>query len=341
MYDVDISYAATKAHVYRTYLIPIDYIKREIAGAGTLEEMLGYLHMTAYGEEIAKLSDVNLPKILEVFKRVFTKRVSMFSRMLGKKERDVVDSYLLKLDIERVLEILAEKIANKKHKDRDYYELPFSKVDYAKLLSAETVDECIDILLREPLNIENLYVELWKRYRSLFIIELGLLSSNYMNLIKNIEKLSGEDKDVIFDMIGTDIDILNISIALGPILYGYSPELINKMFIPFRYRISTKALREAYKIESKTILKIVPEDYKSIVEYYLVGDDVKARVHAQRLILRKIFTVLPRAPISFAYVFGILRLFEFEYKNLGIIASGIESGLKADKIREMIVLDEL
>lgn len=341
MHDVDIAYAATKAHVYRTYLIPIDYIKREIAGARTLEEMVGYLHATAYGAEITKIGEINLVGVLKVFRKVFTDRVSMFSRMLGKKEKDVVDSYLLKLDIEKVMEILAEKIAQKKHKEKEYYASPFSKVDYDELLVLETIDDCIDILLEEPLNLEHLYVDLWSKYRKLYILEMGLLSSYYARLIERIDRLSREDKELISDMVGTDIDIMNISIALGPILYGYSPGLINKMFIPFRYKVSTETLKETYKVEAKTILKIVPKDYEQIVEYFLVGDDIRARVLAQRLILRKMLLILPRAPISFAYVFGILRLFEFEYRNLNTIAGGIESGLGPEKIRQLIISDEL
>ena len=55
---------------------------------------------------------------------------------------------------------------------------------------------------------------------------------------------------------------------------------------------------------------------------------------------KKILSILPRYPIHFAYVYGVIRLFEFEYRNLKSIAESIYYGLPPSEIRELLIIDE-
>ncbi len=339
--DIDIAYAATRAHAYRTYLIPSRYIKRELGGSKSLDEFVSYLHMTHYRDKLSGLGEVSLEELIKLFRTVFSERVATLSKGLPEKYHDFVRNYLLIFDIESVMEILSEKISGKPHRELEYYRYPFSAVDFSGFLAAPNPESLIMMLLKEPLAMEEDTVDLWRRYKTLYVVEMGLLRAYYVRLIQLSEELPGEEKEAIMDILGPEIDIMNISIAIGPMLYGYSPSLAARMLIPYKYKVPASALMETYRPEARAMMALIPEEYRPVARSFLMREDVTARTLTRRLILRHILTILPKLPISFAYIFGIIKLCEFEYRNLIAIAKGISLGLSSERIRSLLIVDEI
>lgn len=340
MHEIDIVYASTRAHAYRTYLIPLETIKRDLINSKSLEELVGFLQLTRYRDYMVQLAEVTLESLVNGFKSYFSDIAERFIKVLPGNARDLMETHLFRFDIDGVLEVISEKMAGIEHKSRDYYVLPFTKVDIGRFLKAETVDACVDQLAYPPFNIDKAYIDLWKKYRTIYIIEMALRRQYYIKYIRALEHLEEEDRDSLGEIIGTEIDITNIAIAIGPLLYGYSPSIAWDMLIPYEYKVSLESLKKAYGLETEVIMKMVPEPYKDVAEYYLVGSDIKAKSLGGRIIMRKILAMLHKFPIHFTYVYGIIRLFEFEYRNLKAIAESIYYGLAPTEIKELLILDE-
>ena len=339
-YEVDIVYIATKAHAKKLYLIPPLVLKRDIAASKNLEELTSYLHLTYYRDELMALGKVSLGELIKVFKKVFCERVKSFVDLLPRKFRRFMEQYLMLFDIEGVIEILAEKMGGRKHREIEYYAYPFSRVDFEYLLSEGDLESSVLALMGPPLYLSRETVDMWTKYRSLYIIELGLLREYYIRLLEILNKMPSDEAEALREIIGVEVDTANISIIVGPMLYGYSPEIALKMLIPYTYKVSLSSLKEAYGLEAKVLTKLVPEEYRDVVENLLAGNDVLAKCLTYRLILRRIKSILPRYPVSFAFVFGVIKLFEFEYRNLRLIAECIEGGLSPAEISSLLIVDE-
>jgi len=340
MHDVDLVYVVTRAHAFRTYLIPFSIIKRDLINVKSLEEFVSFLHMTYYRDPLTAISEINLENVVGVFKKCFVDRFKRFINMTPSKYLDLIDAYTYSFDVDSVLQVVAEKISGVRHRSPEYYAPPFSKIDIERFISMEDIEQCIELLKETPFCLEKDVIDMWKKYRAIYIIEMALRRQIYVRYVAALEKVSDEDRKGLLEIIGTEIDMANISIVIGPMLYGYSPSIAWRMLIPFEYRVNLNALKKAYGLESDIILKLVPDIYRGIVEYYLAGLDMKAKSLARRMILRKILSVLPRYPINYTYVFGIIKLLEYEYKNLKMIAEALDYGISPREIKDLLILDE-
>jgi len=294
--------------------------------------------MTFYRTYLATLGEVDKDSLISVFKSCFSDRVKRLVDLLPELYKRFMDDYLLVFDIDSVMEILGEKIRGVGHMEPQYYSYPFSKVDYGLFVNLEGVDEAVHQMLKDPFNLEPWIVEMWEKYRELYIIDMGLRRAYYMKLLDDLERFSRDEYEAVLEIVGVEIDLTNISIIVGPMLYGYSPKIALDMLIPFSYGVSLSKLRSAYTLEVKTLTQLVPSKYREVVEYYLMGDDVLARSRMYRLVQQRAYTLLPKNPIGFGYVFPIIKLVEFEYRNLKLIAEAVDIGLSSNEIKSLIIV---
>jgi|GEM_PF-4717261 len=336
----DLSYIVVRMHALKTYLIDPAYLKNYIVNATSLEELASYLYGTYYREKLARLEKkVTKNTIMDVIRSVFEERCRMLISSLPYPYSEFVQNYVLRFDIKSLVRILAEKYKEIPHEPIESYRYEFSVLDYASLLKARSIEELLKILPSSFFgDVSKLALELWERYKSLYAVELVLWSTYYRKLIRFLRELPSEEAEFVWRCLGVEVDLMNISIVLGPMKYGFSVDYLDRMLIEKSYRVMVSELRKIYGLEPRLATRVVPEVYREVVEQYLIGADFYAKTLGERIIMKEVLSILPRDPIGFGYVFGILKLFEFEFENLRVVVESIVKGLRKDMIQRMVII---
>lgn len=336
----DLAYLTARCHANRVRLIDTAYISNYLAKAKSLDEFVNYMYATYYGEKLTQLGkEISEDALLRLFLDVFEERLQMILSGLPRPYDEFMRSYILKFDIKNLLRILSETIRGIPHAPAESYRYKFSMLNYEQLLKAGNMKELLEVLPKALFGEAlELAMNLWEKYKSFYAIELSFWSTYYKKLIEKLKEIPGEDAAIIWAIIGTEIDLTNISIALGPMKYGFAVDYLDKMLIEKSYRVAVKKLKELYALEGRSVVEVVPQVYSEIIEQYLIGMDFFARTLGERLILREALRALPKNPIGFPYVFGIYKLFEFEYENLRILTEAIAKGLRHEIIQQMIIV---
>lgn len=336
----DLVYLATRCHANRARLIDPAYIQNYLAKARSLEELVSYMYTTYYSEKLTQLGrELTGHKLLRLFLDVFEERLQMILRYLGSPYDEFMRYYILRFDVRSVLRIMSEIIENIPHGPVESYKHRFSALNYEQLLKAKDLEEFLEILPGDLFGeAPKLALTLWDKYKSFYAVELSIWSAYYKGLIRELEEIPDEDANAIWAIIGTEIDLMDISIALGPMKYGFSVDYLDKILIEKTYKVSITKLKRMYTLEGYLATEAVPAVYKEIVEQYLIGADFFARTLGERLMMKEVLHMLPKNPTGFSYIFGVYKLFEFEYENLRIITEALSKGLKQEFIQQMIIV---
>jgi len=337
---MSVEYVAAKAHVLRTYLIAPSYIRDYLVGARTLKDIASGLSMTYYRDKLVSLGQkVTKEDLIRVINGVFEERYAILTKQLPDPFSSFVDAYIFRFDIRSLLRIMGEIIANIPHGPVSSYGYAFSKINYGQLLKIGSMEDLLSALSYTPLkSAVPLITELWEKYQSLHAVELALWSSYYRMLISFLQELPSDVRDPIWRVIGTEIDLVNISVILGPMIYGYSIDYLDRLLIEKTLRVSIANLKKVYGLEPELITSVVPDVYREVVEKFLTGRDYQAKTLAERIVLREVLSILPRNPAGFEFIFGVLKLFEFECENLRALIESVAYGLEKDIIKELMVV---
>jgi vacuolar-type H+-ATPase subunit C/Vma6 len=158
------------------------------------------------------------------------------------------------------------------------------------------------------------------------------------NIIKNLENL---DKDATRDIIGTEIDITNITLILRGKNLGMSLSTLNDLVIPIQYRLNEEfdtALEAATTDESMHALSVGQYGEtisKVITEYENKQTLLPLEIKLKRLLVERCFKTFLGYPFGVGPIIAFLYLKFFEGMDVRTIIMG-----KREKIQENI-LDRL
>jgi V/A-type H+-transporting ATPase subunit C len=160
--------------------------------------------------------------------------------------------------------------------------------------------------------------------------------------VKKVETLKGRDKEIAKQLIGIEIDAMNIMILLRTIHWRgkIDPDLI----IPYFYHLSEKLVNECAKCDSleDVITKLSKTPYGKILNQSLENYRQKRSLLSFELSLKKYClekneNFLRGDPFQIGTLLGYLKLKEVEIENLRAIAVGIENKLPEEEIEKLIL----
>jgi len=189
-----------------------------------------------------------------------------------------------------------------------------------------------------------------ERIEDLMQLEVALDKAVYQEILESAEKLKGVDKKIVKDVIGIELDAINVRIILKCKALGVSQELINDYLMPTAL-FDEETLEEATKATSR----------KAIISYLLIvaetGNAVYKNIFTQMLKecdspLSRLEAILDKAPLKMSlymlkehtryynigFVLAFLNLKWMEIKNLRCIIKGAERKSPPGQVRKLLTL---
>lgn len=219
----------------------VEFLKKETAYAEVLREVQADQIHRGRLENIFKQSLIN----------DYTKLMHYFTGSYKK----FIQFLLVRYEIDD-LKILLRGVEGEKDPDKMrasfIYLGQYSKVNFEELAKSHSIRELIDSLKN------TIYYEIlqssygqYEEKRSLFPLEMSLDLAYFRMMKKVITTLPREDQRILEDIIGTQVDLMNMQwIYRAKLMYEFQPEEILNYTINIRRRISLQQLKDMCNAEN-------------------------------------------------------------------------------------------
>lgn len=322
-----------------------------------LESIRCALADSPYGEHISTLSadEIDSVSIEAVLLQNYAETYKKLVKFSSGSIRRLLLAFLKKFEASNVKAILRAVKAKIDVNEAMRHIVPVGALDRKRcraiLAESKSIDDVINSLadLEYGLVMKN---ALNKRERTedLMQLEVALDKAVYREILESAEKLMGVDRKIAKDVIGIELDAVNVKIVLKCKALGVSQELIKDYLMPTAL-FDEATLEEAAKAASTkamiSSLLIIAETenvvYKDIFTKILKESDAT---------LSRLEAILDKAPLKMSlyvlkeytryynigFVLAFLNLKWMEIKNLRCIINGSERKSPHSQVRKILAL---
>jgi V/A-type H+/Na+-transporting ATPase subunit C len=182
----------------------------------------------------------------------------------------------------------------------------------------------------------------YKRDKNLFPIEMTLDYKYFTRLTSLAKQLSRSDYIIIRDLLGTQIDLLNIQwIYRIKKFYNSKIEEVLNYILPYYYHLSSDNLSEMAHLDNaddifdylfntsyNEIFSPVARDKSVLFENYFLNYLLKKSKHA-----------IVQGSFNIGVIIGYLYIKEYELRDIITIVEGVRYSLPGDKIKNYLIRD--
>ncbi len=338
-------------------LIDLDELVRLIGK--NLEEIFSFLINTTYKEEIVNTcGDKVEPGLLE--DALYQNYAKTFNKLLedsSKYIKNLLLSILHKFDALNLKTMLRMVHAGMNVEDILQHIIPLGMYDRKKcqaiLSDVNSINDIVDSLqdqdfgfiLKETLNAQKIIGDLAP-------LEATLDKEVIKGILKEIKNLDRRDKKIATNILGIEIDALNVKIILKYKELIGNHEIIKQNFMP------TALIKE------KTLESAIKEpDLKSMLQHFLKSVEAKHQVYQNiftKLVkesdspISNLEFILEKAPLEMSYfelkknmryynigyILAFLNMKWVEIKNLRCIINAIARNVGVHQTRDLLILPE-
>jgi len=322
-----------------------------------LESIRCALSDSPYGEYISAISQDEIDSIsleavlLQNYAETYKKLVKFSSGSI----RSLLLAVLKKFEVSNVKAMLRATKAKITVDEAMKHIVPVGTLDRNRCRAILAESKSIDNVINSLANLE--YGLIMKdvlnkreRIEDLMQLEVALDKAVYREILESAEKLKGVDKKIAKDVLGIELDAINVRIILKCKALGVSQELIKDYLMPTAL-FGEETLEEATKATST----------KAMIGYLLIvaetGNLVYKNIFTQMLKecdapLSRLEAILDKAPLKMSlymlkehtryynigFVLAFLNLKWMEIKNLRCIINGSERKSPPSQVRKLLTL---
>jgi V/A-type H+-transporting ATPase subunit C len=305
----------------------------------------GLENFQAYYEQIHSIDVANLSRN-HIENRLSLSIMYDFERIYkfihDYKSKKYLGAYFLRHEI-LIIKLILSMIHDKRNTEYKLPELNFLlrdklNIDLNKLKNSASIEECIDNL--RATEFYDVVSDTYERTHSLFELEIKLDIYYYMHLWSLQKKyLSFNDKNVMSLIIGTEIDLTNISwLYRMKKYYTIDPTHIYSYLIPIRYRINSNEMSSL--INANTI----PEFQEAINNTFYFSEFKDNKLSIEQIFYKNMFKVYKKSCMMFgnslANVVYYIYLKELEINNISSLIECVRYRLSQEKVMDHIYLQE-
>jgi vacuolar-type H+-ATPase subunit C/Vma6 len=324
-----------------------------------LEEIFSFLVNTAYGKEVASTcGDIVEPGLLE--EALFQNYAKTFNKLLkssSKYIKNLLLSILHKFDVMNLKTMLRMVQAGMNTEDILKHIIPLGMYDRKKcqemLSDVNSVNDIMSSLRDQDFgSILKDKLKTKQKISDLSQLEAALDKELFKRILIEIKNLDRRDKKIATNILGIEIDILNVKIILKYKGLSINQENIKENLMPVAL-ISEKILESAIK----------EPDIKSTLQHILRA--VKTKHHVYQTTFTKLINesdlpisrlefTLEKAPLEMSffelkknmryynigYILAFLNMKWAEIKNLRSIINAMVRNVSADQIHDLLILPE-
>jgi len=333
------AYGGAKIMALKSLLLsPEDY--HYLLRARNLEDLVGYLRTTAYGQTLSGWDWRRSDAESELSRRLYGDLARAFLKVrrgLKKRESRFLNLLLSRLVAENLKVVLRALNLRLDPVEAAARLLPLtalSTLDFQEMLRQETIPRLVDYLAATvwgPPLAKGL--SRFEREANLFPLEMSLDLMVYASLWQGLEWLSRADRRIAGDILGTLTDITNITwTGRFRDLYGFPAEETYQYLLEAGSFISPAA-RRALAFATNTGEMILRLPRRSYIEL-LQGAEDRAEVEA-RLRLHWMTTLekgLAQPPFQIGLPITFLFFKELELDNLITLITGMLLDLPSEQV---------
>jgi V/A-type H+/Na+-transporting ATPase subunit C len=317
----------------------------------TVQSIFDYLYYhTNYSDDLEDLVglEIHRRQFEHTLKKSFVEDYEVIYRYLTGNTKKFFKFLFEKFEIEDLKMLLRTILIEH---DREYlkenmiYLGVHTDISLDKLAGISSIEDLLNVFSGTK------YYDTLKRFagryeqdRNLFPIEMTLDFNYFTGLEKMARKLSKDSYHVVRDILGTQVDLLNIQ-WIYRIKRFYNLELneIKYYTLPYNYRLSEKELIDLIQIDNpdeifnylnhtkyNMLFSVLGENKGLLFEKYFFAYLLHK---AEHLKLTGIFSIGQ----IIAYVF----LKEYEIRDLITIIEGVRYSLNSDEIRNYLIRDKV
>jgi len=333
-----IMYLVTRTHGLKTHLISPRDIQL-LVKAKSLREVSDNLLKAEYGTEISKLPtrEVDALTLEEIFLKILVDRFFFITREAQGKLQDLLTRYCGRFEVENIKRVIRAKHGGETIEERNL--LPLSRehtiVNLPALIKAKDVEDAISLLRETPYRPLVERLETYRRAGTTMVLEAALDDIYFDKVWEITGKISNGNG--VKDLVGEEIDLRNLLIALSLKIRDLPPTLIAEALISSSYKLTVGRLRtlaQARLEDAPDILRGTPYSGLGSEVVNLVKE--RSASPLERLFLNRLYedasASLKTRFLDAGYVVAYLLLSECEAKNLVTITTGKQLGLGEEEI---------
>ncbi|MEA3254880.1 MAG: V-type ATPase subunit [Candidatus Altiarchaeota archaeon] len=340
----DYAYSNTRVRVMKSSLLKNSDLEALIQ-AKDLQEYLTSLRQTPYVETLSGLDKVTLREMEKYFSRDLIRTIDKVIRISPPDCVPFLSAISQKYEFEYLKFILNSKmggLSTGEIRNR----IPLAELDH--LFSYRHTEGFLSGLIDLP--VEDVPALLRGRYPGLteFMPDsqdsldtlIALDRYYFSGLLNAAGSLNRGDKKIVSMLISAEVDITNILIILRSINHGYD---VRRFIIPSQNPHinelcghTPSSVMEVLTKLSKTVYGPLLEDAAS--SYTQTNSLLQMELTLRRYLVKKSKILMKEYPFKIGFILGFLKLKEPEIENLKAICVGIDEGLPADKIRELLLI---
>lgn len=304
----------------------------ELVKMPSVAEVCSYLkENTIYGEVFGGVNERQLHRdqIEELLSKYLQDEFKKIYNFVTGDYRRFLEFLFTRYEIEQLKSVL-RLIDSGEQVDITFKEGFFAKksrIDIFMLYQCKTHKEVAEVVLNTPYHsILESYIN---RKTSIFQLEMALDAFYFKEAWSIKDKiLKGEDKKIISDSLGREIDMLNLMwVYRCKRYYSLNSELIYTHIIPIHYKLSKDKLVEL--VESQSVEGFLSEAKKTAYASLFYKIDVQSVEHNYAyLVLNQLKMQRRKHPFSIASMVSYIHLMEIEIKNITSILEAIRYKIK-------------
>lgn len=329
--DYERIYSATNIEdVYRlisaTNVVSDEFNQLILSGRRFATSEIDALLIKAFQDNYSKIVS-QLPMYAQVFLRVYEKRFFIDALKVILKARH------LGLEGEQI---------------REYIVVPTGKFEVIidQLLKIPTITSIIDqIPYPEYKKALQDALSDYEQFKSPLILELALLQTFYNKLWAASYALSLSDRRGVFDIVGTDVDLINTLAVVRGKLQGIDNDTLKKWLIQRNYRINQQMLETMRQMQSINQIESILASVSSYKELSQQIHEVfeEKEVSTDKLEQKFKFFLVQKAnrllstPFQLGIFFSYMFLSQVEFANIRSIIIGKLGDLSVEDIKSNLI----
>ncbi len=317
----------------------------------TVQEAFDYLYNNTYYQEC--LEDFSGQEIhrrqLELkLKKNLVLSEDFLKKYLSSALKNFIEHYFKKFEIEDLKIILRTILMGN---DENYLSNNLIYIDRNKninfdnLIQASSYNDLQNVLKDVYYSdVLNEFADQYQENKNLFSIEMTLDFYYFSQLINLSAKLSNVDQKYVNEVIGTQIDLLNIQwIYRIKRYYNLSSGEILNYIIPFYFKVKKSELQNMSHVKNtEDLIKYLSySPYQIILEKAIKDDNVIFERFFLNYIFKKLQKIKRNSFFSISNILAYLYIKEYELRDIITVIEGIRYSLPKDKIENFLIRREV
>lgn len=298
------------------------------------------LYLKTQKESFKELSDnADRIEIETQLDKNLIKDIQKIEKLLSKKSKKILNNFLSKYEI-RCIKSVFRKIYSGSIIEEDLNNVQlWTNAIFKRINGIEAIsnfEDFLSILKKTP------YYKVFKKYENYDVKDINIFnienSLDIMYFSGMMEIVHKENNDVLKDMIGTQIDLQNITwIYRTKKYFSFTNEEIYKTLIKYFYKISKKEISEL--IESNDYISFENILKNTIYKKLVTGNDKYLEQMAEKILYDKSKKYFRENMFNMNFIFAYIDMLDSENNDITNIIEGIRYNLKREDILKKLVID--